>query len=81
MTINRRKRTNHQCNDHRYGNYDTFQAADTVCASDINCSGVYDPSCDGAPRFYLCRQDYPLEYSSTSCVYRKQTGTYKFYIF
>jgi hypothetical protein len=53
--------------------YGTLDEAQNACATNAACSGVYDPSCDGAGTFYLCKPGN-FEDSFSSCVPRARAA-------
>lgn len=56
--------------------YSTLNDAETACAADSDCSGVYDNNCDNSGSFYKCMGDDDRWHASmSSCVYRKVMST------
>merc|ERR1712139_160121 len=59
------------CYDGRLGSvYDTLLAAQTACASDAQCNGVYDIGCDGAT-YHACDRSIAWDTSGSSCIHIK----------
>ena len=61
----------------KYGATSSFQEARTECLKDKNCSGVYEPSCDGN-LWYLCPLDSAYQSYSGSCTYMKKGSVGKY---
>ena len=48
--------------------FGSSNAAKIACVVHSSCTGVYDPSCDGKPPFYMCKPAR-FVHSKSSCVY------------
>ena len=72
------KQSRKHCAHHTTGSsYASLSAAQAVCTA-FNlggCSGVYDSGCNGRGSYKLCVTGYTYSTSSSSCVYKKPTGT------
>ena len=56
--------------------YSSLAAASNACAHNHACSGVYDNHCTGNGPYKLCVAGVGFASSSSSCVYKKPTGTH-----
>ena len=63
-----------QCNDSRYGSFNSIQEAQQQCSEDSNCKGVYVKNCDQSDGVHLCYKGYGYGFPSSSCVYDKISG-------
>ena len=51
--------------------YPTLDEAQSACASNQNCTGVYDFLCDNEDSFFLCSQPDFDDSGFRSCIYQK----------
>ena len=58
--------------------YNTLASARSACVSRNGCTGVFDSGCDGLGNFFMCNAK-AYATSSSSCVYAKPSGDYRFY--